>query len=77
MRTRENCNNEDKKKSLEDYEHCIGSNKQASDFEVATKFIINYIQENFESSKHVTEALRKMNSLSTDKWRTATSVNTE
>ena len=54
-------NKKEKNKSLEDYEHCIGSSKQASDFEIITKFIINHVQETFDSGKDVAEALRMMN----------------
>ena len=49
-------------KSLEGYERCIGSSKQASDFEVTTKFIITHAQEAFDSGEDVAEALRTMSS---------------
>ena len=62
-------NKKDKNMSLEDYECCIGSSKQALDFEATTKFIINHIQETFDSGEDITEALRMMNGLNTDEWR--------
>ena len=54
-------NKNEENKSLEDYEFHIGSSKQASDFEVTTKFIINDMQETFDSGKDIAEALRMMN----------------
>ena len=54
-------NEKDKNKSLEDYKCQIGSSKQALDFEVTTKSIINYIQEAFDSGKDVSKALIIMN----------------
>ena len=63
-----------KSKSLEDHEHHIGSCKKNSDFEVATKLIINHDQEDFEGSKNFAESLRMMNGLSTDELRPTTSV---
>ena len=62
MRSEKNYNNKDKKnKSLEDYAWYVCSTKQASDFEVTTKFIINHIQENFDNSRDIAEALRTLN----------------
>ena len=52
------------------------SSKQASDFEVTTKVIINHIQESFDSTKYIAEALRIMNSQSTADWRPTMSVST-
>ena len=54
---------------MEDYDCCIGSIKQASDFEVTTKFIINYTQETFDSGEDVSEALRMMNDPIVAEWR--------
>ena len=55
----------DKNKSLEEYGNWTGSSKHASDFEITTKFMINYVQETFDSVKDVAEALRMMNDPST------------
>ena len=74
MRTKGN--KKDKNKSLEGYEHHIGLSKQASDFEVTTKFIINHIQETFDGGKDVSEALRIMNGPSTVEWIPTVSVST-
>ena len=63
---RNRVNKKDKNNSLEDYECYIGSSKQASDFEVTTKSIINHSQETFDSIKDIPEALRIMNGPSTD-----------
>ena len=74
MRNKGNKNGESK--SLEDYEFYIGSSKQASDFEVTTKFIINHTQETFDSGKDIAEALRMMNGQNTSKWKPTLSVST-
>ena len=65
-----------KNKSLEYYEHCLDSSKQALDFEVTTKFIINHIQETFDSGKDIAEALMMMNGPNTAEWRPTMSVST-
>ena len=67
MRNKEN--KEKKKKSLEDYEHYIGSSKQACDFEVTTNYIMNHIQKNFDSGRDIAETLRTLSPLHTDTWR--------
>ena len=69
-------NKNDKSKSLEDYEFCIGSNKQASDFEVTNKFIIIHMQETFDSGKDIAEELRMMNGQNTAKWKPTMSAST-
>ena len=74
MKIQRNYNNKDNKKHLENCEHHPGSSKQVLDFEVTTKFIINRIQENFDSSKDSAEALRMIDVLSSDKWRPALSA---
>ena len=65
-----------KSKSLEDCEFCAGSSKQASDFEVTTKLIIDHAQEAFDSDKGVAEALRMMSGQGRAKWKPTASVST-
>ena len=69
-------NKNDERKTLEDYEFCIGSSKQASDFEVTTKFVINRMQETFDSGKDIAEALRMASGQNTDKWKPTASAST-
>ena len=59
---------ENMRKSLEDYEHHIVSRKQASDFEVTTNRIINHIQENFESGRGLAESPRALTNLDKGSW---------
>ena len=67
MRNKGNTNNiKDKNKSWKDYECHIGSSKQAPDFEVTTKFIINHVQETFDSGKDIAETLEMMNGPNAD-----------
>ena len=75
MRNQGNYYDKDKKKkSLEDCACCMGSSKQSSEFEVKTKFIINYVQDNFDSGRDIAEALRTLNDLDTGLWRPTTQV---
>ena len=69
-------NKKDRTKSLEDYEFHLGSSKQASDFEVTSKFIINHVQENFDSGKDIAESLRMMNGQNIAKWKPTMAVST-
>ena len=61
---------------MEECEHHIGSRKQASDFEVTTKSIINHVQEIFDAGEDIAEALRMMNGSSMTEWRLTLSVST-
>ena len=59
---------------MEDYECYTCSNKQVSDFEVTTKFIINHVQKNFDSGRDNADALRTLNDLDTYEWKPTNSV---
>ena len=73
MRNVNNCNDKKKKKkSLKDHECCAGSSKQAPDFEVTNKFMIDHTEENFDIGTDVTEALRALTNLGTNTWRSTT-----
>ena len=50
--------------------------KQASDFEVTTKFIINHVQETFGSGKETTEELRMTSGQNIGKWKPTVSAST-
>ena len=53
---------------MADYECCIGSSKQTSDFEVTTNHIIAHAQDNFESGRDVAGALKTFTDLASDTW---------
>jgi len=46
-----------KVKTLEDYVYNVGTTRQASEFENATKFIINHIMKEYEYSEDICDAL--------------------
>ena len=52
------------KKGISDYLSYIGTRKQASNFEISSKFIINYIKQTFYRGKDVAES-----SQNTAKWK--------
>ncbi len=58
-----------KKKTLEDYYFYVGSSKQASDFETTYEFLLNYIKRTYTRGNDIAEALRKMESPDTNKWK--------
>ena len=69
MRNEKNYNGkEKKKKSLEDYEHCIGSRKQVYDFEVTINCIIDHAQDHFDRGHDVTASLRIFTDLVSYEW---------
>ena len=45
-----------KKKTIEDYYFYVGSNKQASNFEITSEFVINHIKKTFERGNDVSES---------------------
>ena len=47
-----------KKKSLEEYIFYTGTNKQASDFELTHKYILNHIKKTYDYVHDVSESLR-------------------
>ena len=59
-------NNHVRKKGIEDYLFYIGTSKQASDFEISSKFIINYIKRTFERGNDIAESLRTLSIQDTD-----------
>ena len=79
---RNNRNNSGKpaaKKKLEDYVFYLGTAKQASDFEIASAFIINHIMKDFERGRDIAEALKNLQYHDTEQWyptlRTSTAAN--
>ena len=56
------------KKKLEDYTYYVGSNRQASDYEITTGYIINYIKMTYEEGYDIAEALRNLELPDVDLW---------
>jgi hypothetical protein len=48
------------KKSVNDYNYYLGSAKQASDYEMTTKYLINYIVKTFKYENNIGQALREL-----------------
>ena len=60
-----------KKKGIDEYNFYIGTSKQASDFEVTSKFIINYIKRTFQHGNDIAESLRTLTLKDMNEWRPA------
>ena len=56
------------KKSIIDYQFYIGRNKQASEYENASEFMINYIKRTFDRRNDIAETLRTLKTQNTDNW---------
>ena len=56
------------KKGINDYQFYIGTNKQASEYENASEFMINYIKQTFDRGNDIAETLRTLSLQETDKW---------
>jgi hypothetical protein len=66
-----------KKKSIEDYYFYVGSSKQASDFEMTSKFLVNYVKKTFDRGNDVAKALRILEPTDTDLWKPALTFSIE
>ena len=66
-----------KKKTIEDYYFYVGSNKQASDFEITSEFVINHIKKTFERGNDVSESLRLLQKMDTETWKPVLMVSEE
>ena len=58
-----------KKKGIDEYNFYIGTSKQASDYEVTSEFIINYIKRTFQHGNDIAESLRTLTLIDTEKWK--------
>ena len=56
------------KKTINNYQFFIGTNKQASEFENALEFIINYIKHTFDRGNDITKTLRTLKMQETNHW---------
>ena len=57
-----------KKKTIEDYVFYIGSNRQASDYEITVEFILNYIKMTYQDGNDIAESLKKETKANADAW---------
>jgi hypothetical protein len=57
------------KKSVNDNNYYLGSAKQASDYEMTTEFLINYIIKTFEYGNDIGQALTELEYPDHDSWR--------
>ena len=51
-----------------DYQFNIRTNKQASEYENASEFMINYIKRTFDCRNDIAETLRTLKTQNTDNW---------
>ena len=58
-----------RKIGIEDYLFYVGTSKQASDFEISSEFIINYIKQTFKRGNNIAESLQTLSLQDTDKWK--------
>ena len=65
------------KKTLEDYIFYIGTNKQASDFELIREYIINHIKKTYEYGHDVCESLRTQAKINVNSWRPTLKVSSK
>ena len=56
------------KKGINDYQFYIGINKQASEYETASEFVINYIKRTFNHGNDIAKMLRTLSIQETEKW---------
>jgi hypothetical protein len=61
--------NKEIKKSVNDYNYYLGSAKQASNYEMTTEYLINYIIKTFENGNDIGQALRDLEYPNPDSWR--------
>jgi hypothetical protein len=48
------------KKTVEDYFFYVGSNKQASDYNITAEFVVNHVKKTFDYGNDVAEAMRTL-----------------
>ena len=65
------------KRTVEDYFFYLGSSKQASDYEITGKFVVNHIKKTFDRGNNIAEALRTLTKADTDVWKPTLKRSTE
>ena len=58
-----------KKKSIEYYVYYVGSARQASDFKVATEFVINHIGKTYTDGEDIATALETLEDPDEKEWK--------
>jgi hypothetical protein len=61
--------NKNSKNSINDWNYYFGSTKQASEYEATTKFLINYIKQNFEFGNDIEMAIINQELSATKIWK--------
>ncbi|KAL7572989.1 hypothetical protein ACA910_007487 [Epithemia clementina (nom. ined.)] len=59
---------ETKKKGLSDYMYYLGSAKTAADYEVTTRFLMNWIRKNYEYGEDIASSLEDRAMVNPSKW---------
>ena len=62
-------NTNKQKKGINNYQFYIGTNKQASEYEAAAEFLINYIKRTFDCRNNIAKTLRTLQKQETDNWK--------
>ena len=57
------------KKTLQDYTYYIGSAKQASDYSMVTKYLINHIHKTYTNGDNIANTLKATTAVDLDMWR--------
>ena len=58
-----------RKKNIEDDVFYVGTSKQASDFEISSEYILNYVKSTFERGNDIAESLQTLTRIITQAWR--------
>ena len=58
-----------RKRRIEDYLFYVGTSKQALDFEISSKFIMNYIKHTFKRGNDIVESLQIHSLQQTKQWK--------
>jgi hypothetical protein len=62
-------NTEKKKHHVTDFTYHLGSAKQASDYETATEFLINYIKKTYDYGNDIGSSMEQLEPIDTSSWK--------
>ena len=65
------------KKGLKDYTYYVGNNRQATNFETTTEFIINHIKKTYSHGIDIAAALSSMTPVDTSTWKPSLEMSLE
>jgi hypothetical protein len=68
-KTHKGTNRQDIKKGLHDYNYYLGSARKASDYEMTTEYIINYIKKTFDYGSDIAQSLKELQDVDTSLWK--------